>query len=157
MRITDKLHKETITKLTGNNKSDIIQELLDYLVDFNYLKRSVKLFSFIDSKESNNSSNIGRGIAFPHSTSKEIEDLVCILGVSKSGINYDGDNVYPCHLVLLSLSPENNPNIHRKFISKFQLLLSNTKLREEIINFTSPQNLEQLFANWEIDQMEDPL
>ena len=157
MRIVDKLHKKTIIELSSNNKSDIIQELLDYLVNLNYLKRSVKLFSLIDSKELYNSSNIGRGIAFPHSISKEVEDLVCILGISKSGINYDGDDVYPCHLVLLSLSPENNTNIHRKFISKFQLLLSNTELKEKIINFTSSENLEKLLINWENNQIEELL
>ncbi len=157
MRIVDKLHKKTIIELSSNNKSNIIQELLDYLVNLNYLKRSVKLFSLIDSKELYNSSNIGRGIAFPHSISKEVEDLVCILGISKSGINYDGDDVYPCHLVLLSLSPENNPNIHRKFISKFQLLLSNTELKEKIINFTSSENLEKLLINWENNQIEELL
>tara|TARA_B100001123_G_scaffold437347_1_gene569332 strand:- start:364 stop:837 length:474 start_codon:yes stop_codon:yes gene_type:complete len=157
MKITDKLHKSTIIQLKGNDRSTIIHELLDHLVYNNYLERSAKLFSFIDSKESCNSSNIGRGVAFPHSISNEIKDLVCILGISRSGVVYDEGDVHPCHLVLLSLSPENSPDIHRKFISKFQLLLSDIELKESIINFYSLEKIEQLLTNWEIKQMEELL
>ena len=151
------INKNRIPNKALNNKSDIIQELLDYLVDFNYLKRSVKLFSFIDSQESENSSAIGRGVAFPHSISKELEDLVCILGISKSGVHYDNEVIHPCHIILLSLSPENNPDIHRKFISKFRLLMIDPKLKHNIINAQSSEGIETILTNWEIEQLEEEL
>ena len=157
MKITDKLYKETIVSLKGENRTDIIHELLDHLVNYNYLDHAAKLFSFIDSKESFNSSYIGKGVAFPHSISREIKELVCILGISKAGISYDKDDIYPCHIILLSLSPENKPEIHRKFISKFQLLLSDVQLKDNIINFISLDNVEKLLSNWEIQEKEKPL
>ena len=51
MKITDKLNKETIIFLNRENRSDIIKELLDHLVEINYLERSDQLFSSIDSRE----------------------------------------------------------------------------------------------------------
>ena len=48
MEITDKLNKETIIFLERDSRSDIIQELLDHLVNFNYLEKATKLFSYID-------------------------------------------------------------------------------------------------------------
>ena len=45
MKITDKLHKDTIVYLQSKNRSDAIQELLDHLVHIDYLKASIKLFS----------------------------------------------------------------------------------------------------------------
>ena len=157
MKITDKLNKDTIIFLERETRSDIIKELLDHLVDFEYLEKSVKLFSFIDSQESENSSEIGRGVAFPHSISKELEDLVCILGVSQSGVHYDNEAIHPCHIILLSLSPENNPDIHRKFISKFRLLMIDPKLKHNIINTQSSEGIEKILANWEIEQLEEEL
>ena len=103
MKITDKLNKDTIIFLESDTRSDIIKELLDHLVDFKYLEKSIKLFSFIDSQESENSSATGRGVAFPHSISQELEDLVCILGISQSGVHYDNKAIHPCHIILLSL------------------------------------------------------
>tara|TARA_B100001250_G_C19638994_1_gene717332 strand:+ start:81 stop:554 length:474 start_codon:yes stop_codon:yes gene_type:complete len=157
MKITDKLNKETIIFLNQESRSNIIKELLDQLVTYNYLEKSIELFSFINSKESENSSNIGRGIAFPHSTSKELKDLVCILGISKDGIHYDEDDVHPCHIVLLSLSPNNNPDIHRKFISKFQLLTMDPILKQKIISANFIKDIEKLLIDWEIKQIEEEL
>ena len=157
MKITDKLNKDTIIFLKSDTRADIVKELLDHLVDFKYLEKSVKLFSFIDSQESENSSATGRGVAFPHSISKELEDLVCILGISKSGVHYDNEAIHPCHIILLSLSPENNPDIHRKFISKFRLLMINPKLKHNIINTQSSKSIEKILSNWEIEQLEEEL
>ena len=43
MKITDKLNKETIVFLTKENRTDAIEELLNQLVKYNYLEKSVKL------------------------------------------------------------------------------------------------------------------
>ena len=156
MLITDKINKDTIVvPLHGSNRSEAIQELLDTLVGKQYLTASIKLFSFIDAQESEHCSTTGRGIAFPHSISKEIEELVCILGISKNGIMYDENDVHPCHIILLSLSSINNIEAHRKFISKFRLLLSN--LRDKIINSTSAMDVEKEIKNWEKQQIEEDL
>ena len=157
MKITDKLNKDTIIFLESDTRSDIIKELLDHLVDFKYLEKSIKLFSFIDSQESENSSATGRGVAFPHSISQELEDLVCILGISQSGVHYDNEAIHPCHIILLSLSPENNPDIHRKFISKFRLLMIDPQLKHNIINTQSSEGIEKILANWDIEQLEEEL
>ena len=157
MKITDKLNKQTIIFLNRENRSDIIKELLDHLVEINYLERSDQLFSSIDSRESEHSSDIGRGIAFPHSISKELKELVCILGISKSGINYDMEVILPCHIILLSLSPIDNPDIHRKFISKFRSFMVDSNLKFKLMNAESPEEIEKFITKWEIRQMEDEL
>ena len=155
MKITDKLHKDTIVYLQSKNRSDAIQELLDHLVHIDYLKASIKLFSFLDTDESYTTSNIGRSVAIPHTISKEVKDLVCVLGISRVGFHYDKNSVHPYHIIMLSLSPENSPHAHRKFLSKFQLLLSNTELKEKIINLKSELDIENVMKKWEFSQMDE--
>jgi len=156
MLITDKINKDTVViPLNGSNRSDAIQELLDVLVDRGYLMGSIKLFSFIDAKETESCSTIGGGVALPHSISKEIDELVCILGISRIGIQYDEKDVHPCHIILLSLSPIKNSDIHRKFISKFRLLLSDLNMKDKIINSNSSIDLEKEIKNWEKQQIEE--
>ena len=158
MLITDKINKDTIVvSLNGSNRSDIIQELLDVLVEKQYLMESIKLFSFIDAKESQSCSTTGRGVALPHSISKEVDKLVCILGISQAGILYDEKDVLPCHIILLSLSPIKNSDIHRKFISRFRLLLSDSNMKNKMISSTSAIDLEREINNWEKQQIEDNL
>ena len=158
MLLTEKIYKDTIiVPLQGTSRSTIIKELLNQLVDLKYLTASVKLFSFIEAMEAEFCSTTGRGVAFPHSISKEIDDLVCILGISPNGIYYDKEDVHPCHIILLSLSPINKSDIHRKFISRFRLLLSNSSLRDKMIHSTSPTYLESIVKNWETIQIEEEL
>ena len=158
MLITDKINKDTVViPLNGSNRSDAIQELLDVLVDRGYLLGSIKLFSFIDAKETESCSTIGGGVALPHSISKEIDELVCILGISRMGIQYDEKDVHPCHIILLSLSPIKNSDIHRKFISRFRLLLSDSNMKDKIINSNSSIDLEKEIKNWEKEQIEEDL
>jgi mannitol/fructose-specific phosphotransferase system IIA component (Ntr-type) len=156
MLITDKINRDTVViPLNGLNRSDVIQELLDVLVERGYLMESIKLFSFIDAKETQSCSVIGGGIALPHSISKEIDDLVCILGISKIGIPYDEKDTHSCHIILLSLSPIKNSDIHRKFISKFRLLLSDSQMKDKMINSTSAIDLEREIQNWEKQRIEE--
>ena len=156
MKISDILNEKTIvTPLKGKNRSEVIHELLNHLVDLNYLNASMKLFSFIDNNELINNSVVGKGIAFPHSTSIEIDELVCILGISEEGIIYNQEDVHPCHIILLSLAPKGNPNIHRKFISKFRLLISDIRLKDQIINAKSSITIKNLLTNWDEKEMED--
>ena len=156
MKISEKLNEKTIlNSLNGENRSEVIRELLNHLVKSNYLSSSIKLFSFIDSTESINNLAIERGIAFEHSTSMEIDELVCVLGISTDGIIYNEEDVHPCHIILLSLSPKESPDIHRKFISKFRLLISNIQLKDKIINARSPIVIKDLLANWDQKEMEE--
>ena len=158
MLITDKINKDTIVvSLNGSNRSDAIQELLDVLVEKQYLMESVKLFSFINAKESQACSTTGRGVALPHSISKEVDELVCILGISQAGILYGEKDVHPCHIILLSLSPIKNSDIHRKFISRFRLLLSDSNMKNKMISSTSAIDLEREINNWEKQQIEENL
>ena len=156
MILTEKIYKHTILiPLKGNSRSEVIQELLDKLLELKYLTSTTKLFSFIDAIESESSSATGRGVAFPHSISKEINSLVCILGISENGILYGENDVHPCHIILLSLSPIDKTNIHRKFISRFRLLLADSKIKDSIIHADSPIVLETIIKNWETKYLEE--
>ena len=156
MILTEKIYKDTIlTPLKGNSRAEVIQELLDKLLELKYLTSTTKLFSFIDAIESESSSATGRGVAFPHSISKEINSLVCILGISENGILYGENDVHPCHIILLSLSPIDKTNIHRKFISRFRLLLADSKIKDSIIHADSPIALETIIKNWETKDLEE--
>ena len=68
----------------------------------------------------------GRGIAYPHATSIEITELICVLGISKDGLNFNSPDGQLCHIILLTLSPKNDPCKHRKFITRFRTMLKNT-------------------------------
>ena len=71
------------------------------------------------------------------------------LDVSKIGIDFDSPDGQPCHLILLTLSSENEPLEHRKFINRFRTMSENPKTRYSLIESKSSKEIIEIIKNWE--------
>ena len=133
MKLRDKLIQETIlVPMQATSKEGANQELLTHLQLMDILSATVQLFANIKEQEKAFSSSAGRGIAYPHSTSTEIDELTCVLGISQQGIDYNSPDGHDCHLILLTLSPVDDPIKHRKFISRFRSMVQNPNIRSSL-------------------------
>ena len=133
--------------------SNVVQELLNTLLKLNHLTATVKLFSFIDKEENQMNSAVGRGVAYVHAVSMEVPNLVCVLGISKDGVEYPSTDGQPSNIILLSLTSKDNPNAHWKFIRRFQSMISDVNIKEKLINSIGSKEAGNLIQDWE-DQQE---
>ena len=124
MNLSDLLNEATICcPLVSNSRNGAIQELLNHLQSLGHLSATIKLYNYIEELENDHSTATGKGVAYPHSTSIEITDLICILGISKIGLDFNSPDGQLCHIILLSLSPKDQPDKHRKFITLFRSMI----------------------------------
>ena len=152
MKLRDKLIKELILMpMLAISKEGSIQELLTHLQSLHKLSATIKLFSNIKEQENTFTSSAGRGIAYPHSTSVEIEKLTCVLGISKQGIDFNSPDGHDCHLILLTLIPVNDPTEHRKFITRFQSMVKNPNIRSSLLDSGSCIEVHNIISQWEKD------
>ena len=150
MNLQDKLfHSNILIPMHATNKEEAIQELLNHLQSLKILSSTVQLFANINEQESAFTSSAGRGMAFPHSTSIEVSELTCILGISKNGIDFDSPDGHDCHLILLTLSPKDDPKEHRKFITRFRSMVQNSEIRFSLYEADSNQEIISIISNWE--------
>ena len=150
MNLRDKLIEETIfIPMEAINKEDAIQELLNHLQSLNILSATVGLFANIKEQEKNFTSSAGRGIAYPHSTSIEVDKLTCVLGISKEGVDFNSPDGHACHIILLTLSPVNEPTEHRKFITRFRSMVDNPEVRSNLYDSEDPTNILNIISAWE--------
>ena len=150
MELIDKLTKETILiPMHASTKEDAIQELLNHLFSLDILSGTVKLFTNINEREKLYTSSTGRGVAYPHSTSMEINDLKCILGISKKGIDFNSPDGHSCHLILLTLSPINEPKDHIKFITRFRLMVDDPMIRSNLLDSNNSIDIINIISDWE--------
>ena len=153
MNLRDKLKEDTILfPIHASIMEDAIQEQLDHLQNLDTLTGTEILFSIIKSHEENLPSAAGRGIAYPHATSKEVEELVCVLGISKPGVDFNSPDGQLCHLILLTLSPEDDPSGHRKFITRFRIMFDNPEIRFGLLEANHPREIMDIIQNWEDDE-----
>ena len=113
------------------------------------LSGTIKLFTNINEQEKLFTSSTGRGVAYPHSTSMEIKDLKCVLGVSKQGIDFNSPDGQLCHLILLTLSLKNKPCEHRKFITHFRTIFNDYNVRSCFLDATESNDVINIVQKWE--------
>ena len=150
MKLSNRLKKQNIIfPLKSNGRSEAIQEMLDRLLELNYLTATVKLHSFIDNKNKLINSAVGRGISYHYSTSIEIENQLAVLGISSEGIDYESPDGQKVHFILLILDTEKEKNLHRKLVNRFQHFISESNFRMQIIDCVSVDEIAKLISTWE--------
>ena len=152
MSLLDKLKPETIIfPLKAQTQPDAIKEILENLQKNKILKNTTKLFSYIKNNEKQTSSAVGRGVAYPHSISEEINELICVLAISKNGIDFNCPDGQLCHIILLTLSTKFEPCEHRKFITKFRNMIQDPIIRSEILESNESFKIINIIHKWEDD------
>ena len=150
MKLSDLLNETTICcPIVSNTRNGAIQELLNNLQSLGCLSDTIKLYTYIEELENNHSTAAGKGIAYPHSTSIEVEDLLCILGISKIGLDFNSPDGQLCHIILLSLSSKDEPDKHRKFITLFRAMISDSNIRTLMLESNSSLQISEIIKNWE--------
>ena len=150
MKLIDKITNNTlIFSLQSQEKSTAMHELLNHLMSKEYLTATTKLFSFIENDDKKIGSAVGRGIAFHHSTSIEVNEMVAVLGISKVGVDYKSPDKQKVHFVLLILDSINEPNKHRKFIHRFQKFINEHDIKTKILDCESKEEVLTLINDWE--------
>ena len=154
MNLSDLLNERTICcPLVSNNRNDAIQELLNCLQNLGYLSSTIKLYSYIEELEDDHSTAAGKGVAYPHSTSIEVDDLLCVLGISKSGIDFNSPDNQLCHIILLSISADSAPDKHPKFITLFNSMISDSNIRTQFLDSVNSNEGTNIIARWEQEQL----
>ena len=153
MNLRDKLKEDTILfPIHASTMEDAIREQLDHLQNLDILTGTDILFSIIKGHEENLPSAAGRGIVYPHATSKEVDELVCILGISKPGVDFNSPDGQLCHLILLTLSPEDKPSEHRKFITRFRTMFDNPDVRSQLLDTDAIEDIIEIVNKWEEEE-----
>ena len=150
MKLSEKLKRQNIIfPLQSIDRSSAIQEMLDRLLELNYLTATVKLYSFIDHKDKLINSAVGRGTAYHHSTSIEIDEQLAIFGFSPNGIEYNSPDGQKVHFILLILDTKDDATLHRKLINRFQHFINDFNYRIKVLDCKSIDSLANLIRDWE--------
>ena len=154
MKLCDTLKEDTIVvPLNATDRDSTIEELLNKLVSNNILTTTSMLVEYIKDLENNQSTAAGKGVAYPHSTSIEVTGIQTILGISKSGVDYNAPDKQLCHFILLTLTPQDLPNKHRKFITLFRTMIDDSLIRTMILDSNNNINVLRIINKWDAKQI----
>lgn len=84
------------------------------------------------------STGIGDGVAIPHGKTGRVGELVLVAGITGGPVEFEALDDRPVRLVLMLVGPESAAGLHVKVLSRISRLLRRPRLRERLIEASSP-------------------
>jgi mannitol/fructose-specific phosphotransferase system IIA component (Ntr-type) len=115
MKLVDIIAKDAIVAdLQATDRDGVIKEMIDKLVEVGKIdaKDAPEVVKAIVKREKQGSTGFGKGVAVPHVKHEASKTLVATIGRSSHGVDFAALDRAPVYIVVLLLSPPENPEEH---------------------------------------------
>ena len=142
MRLCELLDGATVKiDMAAGEKEEAIEELVDALVRAGRIPDRQAAINAVLSREQEQTTGIGGGIAVPHAKEASITKLTAALGISKAGIEFDAVDDKPVNVVFLILARVDDPGPHIRALAEIARLLQIPGFFRKIVDCQSTQEL----------------
>ncbi|HOV89308.1 MAG TPA: PTS sugar transporter subunit IIA [Syntrophorhabdaceae bacterium] len=122
-----------IDNIAASTKNDAIYELCGALKKAGLINNVQEVVDIIIERERLGSTGIGEGIAIPHGKMKGIKNILCAIGKSSKGIDFDAIDKKPVNIIFLLLAPEGSASMHLKMLSRISKILRDHSIRKRLL------------------------
>ncbi len=120
MRLANTLEqKYIIENIASDTKEGAIDELLGLLKKDRPSFNVAKIKELVIEREEIENTSYGRGFAFPHARTDEVDDMYVMLGISKKGLSDKTPDGIPVSVITLLLTPSYISNLYLQTLSAF--------------------------------------
>ncbi|HVN95849.1 MAG TPA: PTS sugar transporter subunit IIA [Syntrophorhabdaceae bacterium] len=142
MKLADILKEScVIADIKGTTKRDVLLELVLPLEKAHLLSDVDGAVNIIMEREKLGSTGIGDGVAIPHGKMKNLRSVLCAVGRSQKGVNFDAVDEKPVHIFFLVLAPEESAGLHLKVLSRISKVLRDQSFRKRMLNMTDAHDI----------------
>lgn len=129
------------------SKKRLLEFLAEQLTENEDLKQQKRIFQALIEREKLGSTSMGNGIAIPHGRCKHIETAsLCIITLDK-GLDYEGVDDTPTHLIFGLITPEDANEEHLNLLSQIAQLLRQDNLKNELLQCKNAEKLLQIVTS----------
>lgn len=134
MGIAELLNEDLIvTHLKGNDKNQVIEELLDLLVATKKIKHRDTCFQDLMERERLLSTGLENGLAVPHAKTTATEEMLVSFGLSRKGLDFSSADGKPAHFVFLVLSPLDTSGPHLKMLAQISRIFRKSEVGQRLL------------------------
>jgi nitrogen PTS system EIIA component len=134
MNITDALRETcVIADLKGETKEEVLTELVSSLKEMKLIENVEGAVKVIFEREKLGSTGIGDGVAIPHGKMKKLQNVLCVFGRSKKGVDFGAVDGEPVHIFFLLLAPEESTGLHLKMLSRISRIVRDASFRRKLM------------------------
>jgi PTS system nitrogen regulatory IIA component len=133
-----------VADIKGKTKKEILLELVEPLKEASLIDNVDAVVKIIMEREGLGSTGIGDGVAIPHGKMKNIDNIICAVGRSKEGVDFDAVDRQQVHIFFLVLAPEDSASLHLKVLSRISKILRDPSFRKTMLKLA---NAHEIYAN----------
>ena len=121
-------------RLGSSGARGAIVELVDHLVETGSLPATQREESLaaLKAREEQVSTGIGSGVAIPHAFSDHLEEVIAVLGRSRSGIDFEAIDNAPVHFIILFIVPRKDYHLHLSTLAAIAKMFTNCEVRRQL-------------------------
>lgn len=141
-----------IPGLTSKDRNTVITELVSILGKAGHLGKGneQKIIKAVIKRENEASTGLGKGVAVPHVKHPSVKKPVAAVGLSSEGIDFSALDKKPVYVVILMVSPVDDPEAHLKAMENIFKHLQKEKFRSFLRQSSTEKEIYELMK--EADQ-----
>jgi PTS system fructose-specific IIC component/PTS system nitrogen regulatory IIA component len=138
-----------IVDLQAEDKDEVFEELADKFCQTTGISSRETVLKALWERESKMSTGIQKGVAIPHGKVEGIKALCGVLGISKSGVDYDALDGQPVYIVFMLVVPQTDSEDHLRILLRLAEMLHNHKFYTDLVAQNSPNNVNDIIKKYE--------
>ncbi len=147
MKILDYLKESwIIPELKGKDKTSILRELSEVLVQPCGVSSSEELLTILQEREKLGSTGIGEGVAIPHGRLRKLRQFIISFGRSVQGVDFDAIDHRPCQLFFLVMAPENSASDNLHLLARIANLLKDASFKKRLMEAKTQRELYEIIS-----------
>ena len=147
MEIKELLKPEVmILNLKARSKEAAIDEMVQKLVDTNYVSDFAAFKADILKREAATSTGLGDGIAMPHAKNAAVKSPVVLFARSEKGLDYEALDAQPVQLFFMIAVPDGANNAHLEALANLSRYLLQDGFKEKLLSAATPTDVVDLFS-----------
>ncbi len=150
MNVNFKLLPEAVATERLDSKAEALARIARIFADVYGIDADVALDG-LEEREALGSTGFGRGVAIPHTRSKEVNRPVVALLRLEQPVEFDAADGMPVDLVFGMLSPENAGATHLHALAAISRLVRDDAMHDKLVEAQDTQALYALLSN-ELDR-----
>lgn len=135
-----------LPSLSSTTKEEVLDEMLQHAADSGGIKagQRASLRKALLAREETGSTGIGNGVAVPHVKSKNLDDMVLIVGRSEGGVPYQSVDGRDVQIVFMVLASEAAPEAHLQVLRWISTLARNADFRRFLVGTDEADGIREL-------------
>ncbi len=119
--------------LEGEDREEVFEELVElYAAGRKGVSRDA-ILAAVRAREDKQTTGVKPGIAFPHAQTDQVKSVVGLIGISRSGVDYDAMDGKPVHVVFLIISGVDECSMHLRVLKRLSIVLEDPDIYRNLL------------------------